>query len=203
MSSPQVNEYENLNFHPYNIMMVLLMFGLSMLFLALSAAYVYSRTHHHLPSIEIPFLFVFNTLILAGSSYTLTLAKKSYLSDNTLQYQKYLGFTLFLSLAFMLLQLVAWQQMIGANHSMVSSNLAGYVWAISILHLLHVVGGIPFLVSFYYVAMKRMKEPISVLVYFSDPLKKLNLKLLTMYWHFLDILWIYLVIFFYINYLIK
>ena len=203
MSSPKYNEYSNLNFHPYNIMMVLLLAGLSVLFLALSAAYLYSRLHNHLPALQIPFLFVFNTLWLAAGSYTLNLAKKSYLADDTKGYQQYLGFTVLLTLVFMLSQLFAWQQMIQANQTMSSSNLTAYVWAISILHLLHVLGGIPFLAIFYFVAKKRMKEPISVLVYFSDPLKRLKLKLLTMYWHFLDILWIYLVLFFFINHLIR
>jgi cytochrome c oxidase subunit 3 len=40
------------------------------------------------------------------------------------------------------------------------------------------------------------------LIYFSDDEKKLNLKLLNTYWHFLDILWLYLIIFFAINYII-
>jgi cytochrome c oxidase subunit 3 len=51
-------------------------------------------------------------------------------------------------------------------------------------------------------AYKRMKEPVSVLIYFSDPAKKRKLNLLTTYWHFLDALWIYLVLFFLINSLI-
>ena len=203
MSSPQYKEYSNLNFHPYNIMMLLLLSGLTVLFLALSAAYVYSRVHNQLPTLQIPFLFVFNTLWLAAGSFTLQQAKKSYLADDTKGYQQQLGFTLILTIVFMLSQLFAWQQMVEANQTMSSSNLTAYVWAISILHLLHVLGGIPFLAIFYFVARKRMKEPISVLVYFSDPLKKLKLKLLTMYWHFLDILWIYLVLFFFINHLIR
>ena len=48
-----------------------------------------------------------------------------------------------------------------------------------------------------------MKEPVSVLVYFSDPEKRLKLRLLTIYWHFLDGLWIYLVLFFWVNYLFR
>jgi cytochrome c oxidase subunit III len=203
MSSPQENEYRNLNFHPFNIMMILLLTGLTVLFLALSASYVYSRVQNHIPPIEIPIMFLINTLILIGSSFTLMLAKKNYEDDDTQAYQINLGLTLGLSLLFMLAQCVAWWQMIQVNNHIASSNVAGYIWAISIIHLAHVVGGIPFLAAFFYVAVKRMKEPVSVLVYFSDPLKKLKLKLLTMYWHFLDILWVYLVVFFYINYFIK
>ncbi len=203
MSSPQENEYRNLNFHPYNIMLILLLAGLIMLFLALSASYIYSRVQHKIPPIEIPIMFLFNTLILMGSSYTLALAKKSYENDDTRGYQVNLGLTLLLSILFMVAQGVAWWQMMAMNNGISSSNVASYIWAISILHLIHVLGGIPFLAAFFYVAVKRMKEPVSVLVYFSDPLKKLKLKLLTMYWHFLDLLWIYLVLFFYINYFIR
>lgn len=203
MSSPQENEYQNLSFHPLNIIMTLVLVGLSMLFLALSAAYVYSRVQNNIPPIKLPLLFVFNTFILLGSSYTLIKAKKAYEDDETELYKLNLALTLTLSILFMLAQCVAWYQMLDENVGITSSNTAGYVWAISILHLLHVVGGIPFLAIFYFSARKRMKEPVSVLVYFSDPLKKLKLKLLTMYWHFLDLLWIYLVLFFYINYFLS
>jgi cytochrome c oxidase subunit III len=203
MSNPQENEYQNLTFHPFNIMMTLLLIGVTALFLALSAAYIYSRVQNQIPPIEIPSMFVFNTLILLASSWTLIKAQKAYEDDDTGSYQKNLGITLGLSILFMLAQCVAWWQLLEMNHGITSSNTAGYVWAISILHLLHVLGGIPFLAAFFYVAVKRMKEPVSVLVYFSDPLKRLKLKLLTKYWHYLDILWIYLVVFFYINYVLK
>jgi cytochrome c oxidase subunit 3 len=203
MPNIQENEYQNLTFHPLNIMMTLLLAGLTMLFAALSASYVYSRVQNHIPPIEIPIMFLFNTLILMASSYTLMKAQKSYEDDNTRNYQINLGLTLILSILFMLAQCVGWWQMMSANNGVASSNVAGYIWAISILHLIHIIGGIPFLAVFFYVAIQRMKEPVSVLVYFSDPLKKLKLKLLTRYWHFLDILWIYLVVFFYINYFIK
>jgi cytochrome c oxidase subunit 3 len=59
--------------------------------------------------------------------------------------------------------------------------------------------GLPFLYLFYRAAKKYMIDPVTVLVYFSDPEKRLKLRLLTIYWHFLDLLWIYLVLFFGIN----
>lgn len=203
MVNQQESEYSNLTFHPLNIIMSLVLIGLSMLFLALSAAYVYSRVQNNIPPIKLPFMFIFNTLILIGSSITLIKAEKAYETDDTLGYKLNLGLTLALSILFMFAQCFAWYQMLEANNDIRSSNTASYIWAISILHLIHVLGGIPFLAIFYYVAIKRMREPVSVLVYFSDPLKKLKLKLLTKYWHFLDILWVYLVVFFYINYFIS
>ena len=80
-----------------------------------------------------------------------------------------------------------------------TDNSAGYLYVLSGLHFAHVIAGLPFIVGFFWVARKRMKEPVSVLVYFSDPEKRLKLKMLTMYWHFMDALWIYLVVFLFIN----
>jgi len=79
--------------------------------------------------------------------------------------------------------------------------MAAYLYLISAIHLAHVIAGIPFLGYFIYNAIKKMVSPVSVLVYFSDEDKKRGLDLLTLYWHFLDGLWIYLVLFFLVNYL--
>lgn len=197
------NEYAYLAFHPKNIILVLLLIGLSTIFVALSLAYVYNRVNQHLPPLRLPILFLFNTLILVGSSSTMVWAKKSYLADHTENYQKALWYTLGLSLFFMLAQALAWYMLFSNGILMSSDNSAGYLYVISGLHFAHVIAGLPFLGYFIYQAHYHMKEPVSVLVYFSDPEKRLNLRLLGIYWHFLDILWIYLVIFFYVNYFIR
>lgn len=197
------NEYAYLAFHPKNIILVLLLMGLSTIFIALSLAYVYNRVNQHLPPLRLPILFLFNTLILLGSSTTMVWAKKAYLADHTENYQRALWFTLGLSLLFMLAQAIAWYMLFSDGVLMSSDNSAGYLYVISGLHFAHVIAGLPFLGYFIYQARYHMKEPVSVLVYFSDPEKRLNLRLLGIYWHFLDVLWIYLVIFFYINYFIR
>ena len=193
---------DNFAFHPKNIYLTLLLFSLSMLFLAMTAAFVYTRIQSDLPPIKLPILFVVNTAILLGSSYTMVQAKKAYLADNTARYIRMLKFTLYLSLFFMAMQSLAWYQLFANQIYINSDNSAGYLYVISALHFAHVIGGLPFLGVFLYKAHKYMKEPVSVLVYFSDPDKRLNLRLLSIYWHFLDGLWIYLVLFFFINQLV-
>lgn len=189
-------------FHPHNVLLTLLLAGLSMLFLALSAAYLYSRIQQNLPSIRLPWLFFSNSVILIASSWTLIRAEKAYLEDDTTGYRRYLSGTLLLSLIFLGLQIIAWGQLY-QDDLFIDSNLStSYVYALSILHFLHVIGGIPFLAIFTWTAFHRMKEPVSVLVYFSDPSKRRSLRLLGKYWHFLDLLWIYLVLFLGINMLI-
>ena len=194
-------EDRSLIFHPYNIIMVLTIGSLTMLFLALTAAFVYSRVQNgvNMPEINFPPIFLVNTLILLGSSATLQWAKKCYLQDETANYQKALLYTIVLSFLFMISQYFAWSSLFASNIFIDTNLSASYLYAISILHFLHVIAGLPFLILFLLTARKRMKEPVSVLVYFSDPAKRLKLRLLTIYWHFLDALWIYLVLFFLIN----
>ena len=202
LEQPVDESQDNFAFHPKNIYLSLLLFSLSMLFLAMTAAFVYTRVQSNLPPIQLPLLFFLNTLILLGSSYTMTQAKAAYLADNTARYQRMLWYTLYLSVFFMLMQGLAWYQLFSQQIYINSDNSAGYLYVISALHFAHVIGGLPFLGLFLYRARKYMREPVSVLVYFSDPDKRLNLRLLTIYWHFLDALWIYLVLFFLINQLV-
>jgi len=203
MQDQQMDQH-NLAFHPYNIMLFLTLTGITMLFLALTGAYIYTRVQsQYLIPIKVPYLFLLNTLVLLASSYTMMLAKKAYLLDNTEAYQRNILTTLLLTILFVLMQLLAWKLLYSNNINIAHSNLASYLYAMSILHFAHVLAGLPFLVMFYRTAILKMKEPVSVLIYFSDPLKKLKLNLLTFYWHFLDILWVYLVLFLWANQYIK
>jgi cytochrome c oxidase subunit 3 len=197
------DEYGSFVFHPYNVLLILVIFSLSILFLALSASFVYTRVQSDLPALKLPNLFLFNTLILLASSGSMIWAKRSYLADDTDKYKLALGVTLVLSFVFMIMQFVAWNELFQQKIFIDTDNSAGYLYVISGLHFAHVIGGIPFLGYFIWQANQKMKEPVSVLVYFSDPEKRLKLRLLTIYWHFLDALWIYLVLFFFINYLIQ
>lgn len=190
----------NLSFHPYNIMMALTIIGLSVIFLALTAAYVYNRiVFNALVPIHVPPFFLFNTLVLLSSSYCLLKAKQYYQEDQTVYYQRALLLTFVLSLIFLCLQVFAWYSLFEKNIGFTQSNMASYLYVLSGLHFLHVIAGLPFLFIFYRTSVVKMKEPVSVLIYFSDPYKKLKLKLLTLYWHFLDLLWVYLVLFLWVN----
>ena len=198
-----IDEYRSLMFHPKNVLLALLLISLTIIFLALSASFVYTRIVSQLPPVQLPAIFVVNTLVLVAGSLTMYGAKLAYLRDNTRQYQWALVITLALTLLFLGLQFMGWQQLFSNNQRMDTNNSFGYLYVISGLHFAHVIGGIPFLIVFIVNAYKRMKEPVSVLVYFTDPAKRLSLRLLSIYWHFLDALWIYLVLFFWANYLIQ
>jgi len=195
-------DQRNYLIHPHYIAIGLLLMGVTSLFVAFSGAYIYTRVQFGLEPLKIPILFVVNTGILIASSLTLVHAMKCYKADETTKYQYAIGGALLLTIVFLISQIIAWQQMYAQGIFVNHGNMASYLYLISFVHFAHVIVGIPFLALFLYTSIKRMKEPVSVLIYFSDPDKKRKLKLLTIYWHFLDILWIYLVLFFVVNGLI-
>ncbi len=195
------SDYKNLYFHPYKVFLFLLLAGITAMFLGLTAAYGYSRWSSENPPVIIPNIFIFNTLLLAASSLVLHYANICYKRDNTIGYQRALGIAIVLTLIFLFAQYFGWSQMIRSNLWLTDHRgpSVAYLYLLSGLHFVHVLAGIPFLILFLRSAIYRMKEPVSVLVYFSDPEKKLKLRLLTVYWHFLDGLWIYLILFFWIH----
>lgn len=188
--------------HPQYISLGLLMAGISALFLSFSAAYIYSRIQHDSAPIVLPTLFYYNTALIILCSIILIQAKKHYQNDDTHAYKISMWSALLLSVLFLIMQIFAWKQLTSINISVDHSTLASFMYLISGVHFLHLLAGIPFLVYFLYEAHKRMKTPISVLIYFTDPDKKRHLNLLNIYWHFLDGLWIYLMLFFLLNYLL-
>lgn len=193
---------QTFSIHPYEIFVYLVIGAISVLFLSLTIAYTYTRFEKGIEPLRIPFIFIFNTLLLIASSVCLVRAKNAYRQDQTEEYKKMLLSTIILSLIFMICQGIGWYELIRSNNPLGINNGVSYLYLISAVHFAHILAGLPFLIGFYRTAVQRMVEPVSVLLYFSNPEKKVKLKLLTVYWHFLDALWIYLVLFFWTNYLI-
>jgi len=171
-------EERNYLIHPSYIVLALLLAGVTALFLGFSCAYLYTRIQNGTPAIKLPSLFIINTFILVLASYSLIKAMRYYKSDQTKKYQLSLGTTLILTIIFLISQIIAWDNLYSNGILINHSTMASYLYIISIIHFAHVIFGIPFLAYFLYHSIKKMKEPVSVLVYFSDPAKKRNLKLL-------------------------
>lgn len=199
---PGIRDYRSLVMHPYHIGLVLLIAGLSMLFAGFSGAYIYNRMQSGMEPVRLPWIFFANILTLLASGWALRSAKTCYLRDKTPEYERFLGLTVALSLLFLGGQIAGWNQLFTQNVHLDTGPMAAYLYLLSFVHLMHVVAGLPFLIAFWLSARNRMKEEVSVAVYFSDPDKRLKLKMLMLYWQFLDILWIYLVAFLFLNYII-
>ncbi|MBP7273843.1 MAG: cytochrome c oxidase subunit 3 [Saprospiraceae bacterium] len=190
----------NINFHSNNILLTLLLIGLTAMFFALTVAYIYSRIQSNIQPIKIPNLFLFNTLIILASDVTMNKVYDSYFAKDKPKLFKFLNYSLVFALLFVLVQYIAWKQLIAQNIHIHTSSIAAYVYLISGLHAVHVLAGLPFVIWYYLESKKSMKSDELERIYFADISKKIYLKLLIKYWRFLSGLWVYLVLFFFINY---
>lgn len=185
--------------HPYRLFVYLVIAAITALFLSLTIAYTFTRIHKGMEPLKVPLIFILNTLLLIGSSICLINAKQAFQDDKAAAYKQMLFYSIFLTLVFMVSQSFGWYQMFQSNLPLGVNNGVSYLYLISGAHFAHIVAGLPFLIGLYRTSLLRMTEPVSMLLYFSDPEKKVKLQLVSIYWHFLDILWIYLVVFFWIN----
>lgn len=183
---------------PSSIIMVLLLMGITALFSALSIAYLYSRIDKGMDSIRVPWLFVFNTFILASSSFCIQKCRKYFNQKDEKQILKWGLLTIAATLLFLLLQSIAWNHLLSQQITPGFSGGHSYLYAISILHFLHVAAGIPFLIRILLPLYVSGKEGNSVLYFLHDD-QKTKLKHTAWYWHFIDVMWIYLMLFFLVS----
>ena len=175
---------------PFKFMLQLAIFGSGLMFLFLLTSYLnLERPDAGFAKIEIPKIFWVSTLLIIISSLTLHLANIYFKEDKYLNYRILMAITLSLGIAFIVLQLVGWQQLFTQNTD--SRNSRGFIFMLSGLHILHIVIGLGFLVKIFVEALKRMSY-IESFIYSVNPPNQLKINLIIFYWHFVDMLWIIL-----------
>ncbi|OJJ18607.1 hypothetical protein BKI52_23635 [marine bacterium AO1-C] len=177
---------------PFNFMLWTAIVGISIMFFALTLLYVARKGT---TQVMIPSLFWLSTFFITLSSITLWRVNVTIRRERFRQAKLLLGATLALGLCFIGLQVAGWQQLISAK-IYINNNLAGsFIYIISGLHIAHILGGLVFL-SLMFVDIARHKTYVDSFIHSVNPPNQLRLKLVTVYWHFVDILWWYLFGFF-------
>jgi cytochrome c oxidase subunit 3 len=173
---------------------MMLWFGIASLIMSFAgwtSAYVVSSTREDwLKDFQLPDPFIISTLLILISSLTFILAKKAINKDNRSQTTLFLFLTLFLGIFFIINQFKGFQDIIDAGYNFTgpTSNVTmSYIYLIAVVHILHVVVAI---ISLLVVIYNHFKQRYS-----SKNL--LGLELAATFWHFVDILWLYLFLFLY------
>ncbi|MBT8305136.1 MAG: cytochrome c oxidase subunit 3 [Bacteroidia bacterium] len=171
---------------------MLLWFGIASLIMSFAgwtSAFVVSRTRKDwLQDYELPQAFLWSALIIIISSLTFILAKRALKSGNQKSTTVYLLVTLVLGLFFIFLQFTGFDEMIasGYNFTGPTSNITmTFIFLIAAVHIAHVVVG---LISLVVVIINHLRKKYS-------SKNMLGLELAATFWHFIDLLWIYLFLF--------
>ena len=174
--------------HPYKMLLWVGLGSIVMMFAGLTSAYIVKKSQANWLEFDLPNLFWFSTLVILVSSFTIQMAMKKAKAGEMAQYRGFLSVTAILCLTFIILQIRGFQALELNNVALTGarSNSAGsFLLVIAGLHLLHLVGGV---IAIAVISLKALAAK-------SSTNQVLSVELAASYWHFVDILWIYLFVF--------
>lgn len=166
------------------------MVSMTMMFIGLTSAYIVSSKREDWVTFDLPPALFVSTILIILSSITFVFAKNSIKKDKRQNTTVYLMLTMVLGLAFLFYQFLGFYQLnnaglfLSGESSIVSASL---LMVISFAHLLHVFAGFVVLLVVIYNHFKKRYNATETL----------GLELGGIFWHFVDILWVLLFLFFY------
>jgi cytochrome c oxidase subunit III len=163
-------------------------YAITMMFAALTSALVVRKgSSLDWQSITLPSILYLNTALLLGSSATLEIARRrvaSFMGGLAIPGEspaRWLYITLVFGLLFVAGQYVAWARLRAEGLYLATNPSSSFFYLLTAAHVLHVLGG---LVGLLYVIRKIRKSQ----------LRRSTLDAASHYWHFVDLLWLYLLL---------
>ena len=163
-----------------------------MMFAALTSGFIVYTEGNAERGIKVllPKAFIYSSIIILLSSLTMHLA---YLAGRKLDFSKqklYTVLTILLGIAFFFSQYNAWSVLTEAGAFFVNYNASqSFIYVFTGVHLLHIFAGIIMLI---YSLVGKIRNIPQVRNLF-------RLEVTSIFWHFIDILWIYLYVFLLLN----
>jgi cytochrome c oxidase subunit III len=169
----------------YKIGIWVAIISISMLFLALTGAMVARamRSNGWVHTAVPPILYL-NTLVLIASSFTFELSRKALKREASTAFVRWLYLTTALGVTFILGQLVAWRELAARGIYITTNPSSSFLYLLTAAHGVHLLGGI---LALLYLVFRTRK-----IILF--PRKRIAVEVTAIYWHFMDALWIYLLI---------
>jgi len=181
-----------LSMHPKKFMLWLFIVSVIMIFAAWTSAYLVRQAEGNWLEFEMPSIFWFNSAVLLVSSITMHWAYVSAKKDNLATMKMMVLITFILGMVFLVGQWIGWAQLVAVNvyfGGQTSNPSGSFMYVLTGVHALHLISGLVVLL-FALVAVYRYKIHSRNLV---------QMEMCATYWHFLDVLWLYLFVFLLVN----
>jgi cytochrome c oxidase subunit 3 len=177
---------QNQKMHPHKFLLWIAIGSITMMFAGFTSAYIVKSNMAGWQPIQLPKLFYWSTFLILLSSGTIYWSQQCFRQRKMNEYRRLITATAILGVAFLTLQILGfgelWQQQVTFQESVAGS----FFYIIAGVHGLHVVGGVVALLVIFARAFSTTRR-----YYSSTPIE-----VAAIYWHFVDLLWIYLFVFF-------
>ena len=171
--------------HPHKFTLWVAIASISMMFAGVTSAYIVKKDQANWFSFDLPRAFWYSTAVILLSSVTILLAQRRFKNREMASYRNMVTATFILGLLFVALQVIGFLELAKAGLTLQKNVSVSFLYVIVGLHMLHVVGGVIALMVMFAKAFSK-----SVRNYNSVPIE-----VMATYWHFVDLLWIYLLLF--------
>ena len=170
----------------YRVGMWVALASIAMLFTALSSAYIVrAGASSDWVSITMPRVLLLSTALILVSSVTLEFSKRKLNAASFSGYGRWLLVTMILGFGFLGSQWLAWKQLAQQGVYLVSNPHSSFFYLLTAVHAVHLVGGLLALISLWLRSLIKKEMKVTAT-------GKAVADAVSIYWHFMDALWIYL-----------
>jgi cytochrome c oxidase subunit III len=174
-----------LSVDPKKFILWLFIVSIVMLFASQTSAYLVRRAEGNWLEFEMPVVFWYSTVVLLLSSISMQWAYFSAKKDNFSQLKIAISITFALGLAFLWMQFEGWREMVNMKVYFVGNPSGSFLYVFTGLHAFHLISGL-------IVLLLALASSFRLKVHAKN-LRRIGI--CATYWHFLDILWVYLFFF--------
>src|SRR5690554_3026085 len=138
----------------------------------------------------LPNAFVLSTALIVASSISMHLAFRAAKQANYAKQRIYLLITILLGIGFFFSQFHAWNVLIEQGVYFVNYNASqSFIYVFTGFHLAHIIAGVIVLLIVLLHKLGKLPQARNIF----------RMELAALFWHFLDILWIYIYVFLLLN----
>ncbi|MBK0381303.1 cytochrome c oxidase subunit 3 [Mucilaginibacter sp. SD-g] len=183
---------DKLNLAPKKFNMWIFIFTSFMFFAALTSGFiVYSGGTGHGIHIILPQAFMYSTAVIVLSSVTMFMASRAAKGLQFAKQRLYLWLTIILGILFFIIQIYAWYVLVYKMGIYFTNPNASqsFIYVFTGMHLLHILAGILLLGYTLWGSYRNIPQVKNLF----------GMQMSSIFWHFVDIIWIYLYVFLLLN----
>lgn len=173
--------------HPWKFALWASCASILMMFAALTSAYVVRKAAGNWLEFPLPNIFIISAVVMVASSVVLHFSYRNFIRGNEAMYKMLLVIGSMMGFSFLVLQYQGWLALTEMGVFLDGNPAGSFIYAISGLHAAHVLGGIGVL-SMALLHAFGLKFKVT-------EKRKIRFELTLTYWHFVDLLWVYLLVF--------
>lgn len=176
---------QTLAMDPIKFILWLFLVSIVMLFASQTSAYLVRRAEGNWLEFEMPKIFWYSTAVLLISSLSMQWAYYAAKKDLFKQLRIAISITFVLGLAFLWMQFEGWKSLVAMNVYFVGNPSGSFFYVFTGLHGFHIISGL--------IVLLFAVRAVFTLRVHAKNLRQIQI--CSTYWHFLDLLWLYLFVF--------